>query len=75
MKHASRCRCCISTCESFGTIIEWLQRFGGTVARIEGKIFKTMKEAEVHGFELAREREGSKRRRVTCMAIFSRLFY
>jgi hypothetical protein len=25
------------------------------VARIEGKIFKTMKEAEAHGLELARE--------------------
>lgn len=30
-----------------GSIIE--------VARIEGKIFKTMKEAEAHGLELARE--------------------
>jgi hypothetical protein len=30
-----------------GSIIE--------VARIEGKIFKTMKEAEAHGLELARD--------------------
>ena len=40
-----------------------LERFTGTgrsgsiveVARIEGKIFKTMKEAEGHGLELAKE--------------------
>jgi hypothetical protein len=30
--------------------------FGSSkIARIEGKIFKTMKEAEAHGLELARE--------------------
>jgi hypothetical protein len=46
----------MSGCESLGTVY----RNGRTgsiieVARIEGKIFETMKEAEAHGLELARE--------------------
>jgi hypothetical protein len=46
----------MSGCESLGTVY----RNGRTgsmieVARIEGKIFETMKEADVHGLELARE--------------------
>ena len=43
-------------CESIGTVL----RNGRTgsiieVTRIEGKIFETMKEAEAHGLELARQ--------------------
>jgi hypothetical protein len=46
----------MSGCESLGTVY----RNGRTgsmieVARIKGKIFETMKEAEDHGLELARE--------------------
>jgi hypothetical protein len=46
----------MSGCESLGTVY----RNGRTgsiieVARIEGKIFETMKEPEAHGLELARE--------------------
>jgi hypothetical protein len=43
-------------CESFGTVYR-NSRAGSIieVARIEGKIFNTMKEAESHGLELARE--------------------
>ena len=43
-------------CESLGTVYR-KGRAGSIieVARIEGKIFKTMKEAEAHGMELARE--------------------
>jgi hypothetical protein len=46
----------MSGCESLGTVY----RNGRTgslieVARIEGNIFNTMKEAELHGLELARE--------------------
>jgi hypothetical protein len=43
-------------CESLGTVYR-NGRAGSIieVARIEGKIFKTMKEAEAHGLELARE--------------------
>jgi hypothetical protein len=43
-------------CESLGTVyIDG--RLGSIfeVARIKGKIFKTMEEAEAHGLELARE--------------------
>jgi hypothetical protein len=43
-------------CESLGSVCR--QGRNGSVievARIEGKIFKTMKEAEAHGLELARE--------------------
>jgi hypothetical protein len=42
-------------CESLGTV--YRDGRGGSiveVARIEGKIFKTMKEAEAHGLELAK---------------------
>ena len=42
-------------CHSHGTV--YRNGLGGSiveVARIEGKIFKTMKEAEAHGLELAR---------------------
>ena len=43
-------------CHSFGTVYR-NSRAGSIVevARIEGKIFKTMKEAEAHGLELARQ--------------------
>jgi hypothetical protein len=43
-------------CESLGTVYRD-GRSGSVieVARIEGKIFDTMKEAEAHGLELARE--------------------
>jgi hypothetical protein len=43
-------------CESRGSVCK-PARAGSVieVARIEGKIFKTMKEAEAHGLELARE--------------------
>ena len=46
----------MSGCESLGTVY----RNGRTgviieVARIEGKIFEAMKEAEAHGLELARQ--------------------
>ena len=46
----------MSGCKSLGTVY----RNGRTgsmieVARIEGKLFETMKEAEDHGLELARE--------------------
>jgi hypothetical protein len=46
----------MSGCESLGTVY----RNGRAesiieVARIEGKIFNTMKEAEAHGLELGRE--------------------
>jgi hypothetical protein len=43
-------------CHSFGTVYRD-GRSGSIVevARIEGKIFKTMKEAEGHGLELAKE--------------------
>jgi hypothetical protein len=46
----------MSGCESLGTVYR-NGRAGSIVevARIEGKIFKTMKEAEAHGLELARE--------------------
>ena len=43
-------------CESLGSVCK--PGRGSSiieVARIEGKIFKTMKEAEEHGLELARE--------------------
>ena len=43
-------------CHSLGTV--YRNGLAGSiveVARIEGKIFKTMKEAEAHGLELARE--------------------
>jgi hypothetical protein len=45
-----------SGCESLGTVYR-SGRIGAVieVARIEGKIFETMKEAEAHGLELARE--------------------
>jgi hypothetical protein len=42
-------------CESLGTV--YRKGRGGSiieVARIEGKIFETMREAEAHGLELAR---------------------
>lgn len=44
-------------CESLGSVCK-PDRNGSVieVARIEGKIFKTMKEAEAHGLELARVR-------------------
>ncbi len=43
-------------CESLGSVCK-PGRSGSVieVARIEGKIFKTMKEAEAHGLELARD--------------------
>jgi hypothetical protein len=43
-------------CESLGSVCK-PGRNGSVIeiARIEGKIFKTMKEAEAHGLELARE--------------------
>ena len=43
-------------CESLGSVCK-PGRNGSVieVARIEGKIFNTMKEAEAHGLELARE--------------------
>ena len=43
-------------CESRGSVFK-LARAGSIIelARIEGKIFKTMKEAEAHGLELAKE--------------------
>jgi hypothetical protein len=43
-------------CESRGSVCK-PGRNGSVleVARIEGKIFKTMKEAEAHGLELARD--------------------
>jgi hypothetical protein len=43
-------------CESLGTVYR-NGRLGSIieVARIEGKIFNTVKEAESHGLELARE--------------------
>ena len=43
-------------CHSLGTV--YRNGLAGSivqVARIEGKIFKTMKEAEAHGLELARQ--------------------
>ena len=43
-------------CHSLGTV--YRNSLAGSiieVARIEGKIFKTMKEAEAHGLELANE--------------------
>lgn len=43
-------------CHSLGTV--YRNGLAGSiveVARIEGKIFETMKEAEAHGLELARE--------------------
>jgi hypothetical protein len=43
-------------CESRGSVCKPAR--GGSIieiARIEGKIFPTMKEAEAHGLELARE--------------------
>jgi hypothetical protein len=43
-------------CHSLGTV--YRSRRAGSlveVARIEGKIFKTIKEAEAHGLELAKE--------------------
>ena len=46
----------MSGCESLGTVYRNDQT-GSIIeiARIEGKIFETMKEAEAHGLELARE--------------------
>jgi hypothetical protein len=43
-------------CHSLGAVYR-SRRAGSLVeiARIEGKIFKTMKEAEAHGLELAKE--------------------
>jgi hypothetical protein len=35
--------------------MRWSERSIKPVARIEGKIFKTMEEAEAHGLELAKE--------------------
>ena len=43
-------------CHSLGTV--YRDGLAGSIveiARIEGKIFKTMKEAEAHGLELAKE--------------------
>ena len=43
-------------CESRGSVFK-AARAGSIIelVRVEGKIFKTMKEAEAHGLELARE--------------------
>ena len=42
-------------CESRGSLVSPDAPVDIEVARIERKIFKTMKEAEAHGLELARE--------------------
>jgi hypothetical protein len=61
--------------ESLGTV--YRDERGGSimVARIEGKIFKTMKEAEAQGLELAREWVDTLRDRLFFLAADERLIY